>query len=106
MQYRLFIRRYESHSMSATCGARCDKFARRVLRGGTGTSGFNRKTCPYPPLPCLRGAQRVVIQDDRELRICLPFTTGKYSIRNAVKAPPIIRAGIHMPQGMASSAGW
>src|SRR5580704_937914 len=47
----------------------------------------------------------VVTQDDRELRICLPFTTGKYSIRNTVKAPPIIRAGIHMPEGMASSAG-
>jgi hypothetical protein len=36
--------------MSATCGARCEKFARRVLRGGKGTSGLNRKTCPYPPL--------------------------------------------------------
>jgi len=48
---------------------------------------------------------RVVSQDDRELRICLPFTTGKYSIRNTAKAPPIIRAWIHMPEGMASCEG-
>jgi hypothetical protein len=49
MQCRHFMRRYDVHFTSATCGARCGNSARRVLRGGTGTSGTNRETCPYPP---------------------------------------------------------
>jgi hypothetical protein len=59
-----------------------------------------------PSTPLFFAGPRGVTQDDRELRICLPFTTGKCSIRNAVKAPPIIRAGIQMPEEMASSVGW
>src|SRR5258705_9040450 len=46
MRCRHFMRRSDCHPTSATWGARCGKSARRVLRGGTGTSG--RAARPVP----------------------------------------------------------
>jgi hypothetical protein len=40
------MRRYDCHPASATWGARCGKSARRVLRGGTGTSGKTARPVP------------------------------------------------------------
>jgi RNA-directed DNA polymerase len=40
------MRRSDCHLTSATWGARCGKSARRVLRGGTGTSGIVARPVP------------------------------------------------------------
>src|SRR5438045_7005265 len=46
MRCQRSTRRYDSHPTSATWGARCGKSARRVLRGGTGTSGLTARLVP------------------------------------------------------------
>jgi hypothetical protein len=40
------MRRYNCHPTRATWGARCGKSARRVLRGGTGTSALTARPVP------------------------------------------------------------
>src|SRR6516225_7193317 len=46
MRCRHSKRRYDGHPTSATWGARCGKSARRVLRGGTGTSDLVARLVP------------------------------------------------------------
>src|SRR5438105_12683403 len=46
MRCRLYIPRSDCHPASATWGARCGKSARRVLRGGTGTSDLVARLVP------------------------------------------------------------
>src|SRR5205823_88782 len=46
MRCQRSTRRYDSHPTSATWGARCGTSARRVLRGGTGTSGLTARLVP------------------------------------------------------------
>src|SRR5437868_14998626 len=46
MRCRHSKRRYDGPPTSATWGARCGKSARRVLRGGTGTSDFAARLVP------------------------------------------------------------
>lgn len=46
MRCRHSTRRYDGHPTSATWGARCGKSARRVLRGGTGTSVIDARLVP------------------------------------------------------------
>ncbi|HWC19240.1 MAG TPA: reverse transcriptase domain-containing protein, partial [Terriglobales bacterium] len=46
MRCRHSTRGYDGHPTSATWGARCGKSARRVLRGGTGTSVIDARLVP------------------------------------------------------------
>src|SRR2546425_702903 len=46
MRCRHAMRRSDCHLTSATWGARCGESARRVLRGGTGTSGIVARLVP------------------------------------------------------------
>src|SRR5260370_41309321 len=46
MRCRPAIRRSDCHPTRATWGARCGKSARRVLRGGTGTSDLVARPVP------------------------------------------------------------
>src|SRR5260370_37049500 len=46
MRCRHAMRRFDCHPTRATWGARCGKSARRVLRGGTGTSDIVARPVP------------------------------------------------------------
>jgi len=70
------MRRSDRHPARATWGARCGKSARRVLRGGTGTSGLTARLVPTHHRvnqDRLRKSVALRIADQRVLRLIGAF---------------------------------
>ena len=89
------MRRSDCHLTSATWGARCGKSARRVLRGGTGTSGRAAR-----PVPTHHNVQHFLllekvakrVQDDAVMRLLKMIlkATGKKGVPQGGVISPLI----------------